>query len=71
MSLTIAEQSKKGKETMEYLESQPPYVQSLVTDCIVESPNIFVAADLFDESVEEFLEQNHPEQLEAYRKEYM
>ena len=71
MGLTNAEMSKKGKETMEYLESQPQYVQSLVTDCIVHSPNIFIAADYFDEMVEEWLEENHPDQLEAYRKEYM
>lgn len=71
MGLTNAEMTKEGKETMAYLESQPLYVQGLVTYAIVESPNIFMAADYFDETVEEWLAEFHPEQLENYRKEFM
>jgi plasmid maintenance system antidote protein VapI len=71
MSLSAAEMSSKGKEVMEYLEAQPSYVQSLVTDCIVDAPNIFMAADVFDEEVEAWLELHHPEKLDEYRKEYM
>jgi hypothetical protein len=71
MSLSAAEMSSKGKEVMEYLESQPSYVQSLVTDCIVDAPNVFVAADWFDEEVENWLEENFPQHLEEYRREYM
>ena len=71
MSLSIKEQSKQGKDIMDYFESQPAYVQALVTEAITESVNLFVAADYFDENVEDFLENFHPEHLEAYRKEFM
>jgi len=71
MNLTIKEMSKQGKEVMDYLEGQPKYVQALVTDYIVDAPNLFVAADWFDDDVEEWLEIHHPDQLENYRKEYM
>lgn len=71
MSLSPAEMSEEGQVILDYFNGQPLYAQALVTDAIVQKPNLFVTADFFDETIEEWLEQNHPDKLEEYRKEYM
>ncbi len=66
MALTISEYSKEGQECFKYLDNQPIYMQSHVTDCIVNSGNIIIAADLFDETSIEFLKKYKPEFLNEY-----
>ena len=53
-------------QDLEFFENEPFYAQAHVTDCIVNSVNIAMARRLYDDTIEEFLGEFHPEMMNDY-----
>jgi hypothetical protein len=58
--------TSKDIQDLDYFENEPIYCQAHVTDCLVNTASIAMARRVYDETIDNFLDEFHPEMMNDY-----